>query len=409
MKPGSWGSIWLVYIYSILCAASISKLVPIEGEVERAFHTTPAGVGIAISIISVSSIFAATIGGGIIDRIGARRSVIATSIFLVFCNILGFFATSMTMLDVARLLEGVEFIGIIVAAPALIMATTTGKRQVQAMTLWSTYTPAGVGLGLLLAVPFAGTSAWRWTFIVHGALFALAAAFGWLLPDTAREATAQAPQRKRPGWTDFLEIYREWGPWKLSISNALLVSIALGTSTVIPRYFARVHHISIATSSSILAAGYVPMIFAGIGAGYLLGRGIRPRSIYIGITLAGIASGILLYVPSISFPVAIVAIAVWLPCTGAAVAVLMALLPRVTGDPARGGAAMGLVGQVMAIGNFVTPPIYLALLPKGNWLDFVALVLGGWILSLAFIPAWRARPAAASLTAQNGAGMPASH
>lgn len=394
MKPGSWGSIWVVYIYSILCAASISKLVPIEPQIERQFHTTPAGVGFAISIIALSSIFASTIGGGIIDRIGARRSIVATSIFLVFCNLLSFFATSMTMLDAARLLEGIEFIGIIVAAPALIMATTTGRRQVQAMTLWSTYTPAGVGLGLLLAVPFAGTSAWRWTFIVHGALFALAAAFGWLLPDTSREAVPHAPQRKRPGWTDFLEIYREWGPWKLSISNALLVSIGLGTSTVIPRYFARIHHISIATSSSILAAGYVPMIFAGIGAGYLLTRGIRPISVYIGITIAGVVSGLLLYAPSISFPVAIVAIAVWLPCTGAAVAVLMALLPRVTRDPARGGAAMGLVGQVMAVGNFFTPPLYLGLLGKNNWLDFVALVLAGWILSLAFIPAWkRSEPA----------------
>lgn len=411
MKPGSWGSIWLVYIYSILCAASISKLVPIEPQIERQFHTTPAGVGFAISIIALSSIFASTIGGGIIDRIGARRSIVATSIFLVFCNLLAFFATSMTMLDAARLLEGVEFIGIIVAAPALIMATTTGRRQVQAMTLWSTYTPAGVGLGLLLAVPFAGTSAWRWTFILHGALFALAAAFGWLLPDTPREAAPQFPQaaqRKRPGWTDFLEIYREWGPWKLSISNALLVGISLGTSTVIPRYFARIHHVSIATVSSILAAGYVPMIFAGIGAGYLLTRGVRAVSVYIWITIAGIASGLLLYAPGISFPVAIVAIAVWLPCTGAAVAVLMALLPLVTRDPARGGAAMGLVGQVMAVVNFAMPPIFLGLLGRNNWLDFVALVLAGWILSLAFIPAWKRSEATSSVALGGDAGEPVS-
>jgi predicted MFS family arabinose efflux permease len=400
MKPGSWGSIWLVYFYSLLCAASISKLVPIEAEIERAFRTTPAGVGVAISMIAVSSIFASTIGGGIIDRIGARRSIIGTSVFLVFCNILGFFSTSMFMLDVARLLEGIEFIGIIVAAPALIMATTTGRRQVQAMTLWSTYTPAGVGLGLLLAVPFAGTSAWRWMFIVHGALFAIATAFGWLLPDVPREKARGSSRHKRASWTDFLEIYREWRPWKLSISNALLVSVGLGTSTVVPAYFARIHYVSVATSSSILAAGYVPMIFAGIGAGYLLTRGIRPISIYIGITIAGVVSGLLLYAPWTSFPIAIVAIAIWLPCTGAAVAVLMALLPRVVRDPARGGAAMGLVGQVMAVGNFFTPPIYLALLPKGNWLAFVALVLSGWILSLAFIPAWKNGSAPASVAAQ---------
>jgi hypothetical protein len=74
----------------------------------------------------------------------------------------------------------------------------------------------------------------------------------------------------------------------------------------------------------------------------------------------------------------------------------MSLLPHVTRDPGRGGAAMGLVGQVMAITNLMTPPLYLSLLAKGNWLYFVALILSGWIISLAFLPAWKRRPLATS-------------
>ncbi len=394
MKPGSWGSIWLVYLYSILCAASISKLVPIEGDLERAFGTTPAGVGFAISVIAVSSIVAATIGGAIIDRVGARPAIIATSILLVVCNALEFFSRSMFMLDTVRLIEGFEFIGIVVAAPALIIATTTGQQQVKAMTLWSTYTPAGVGIGLLIAVPFAGTAAWRWTFIVHGALFAAATLLCGQLPEVPREAPANSASRKRAGLAELLQIYREAGPWKLSISNALLVSVGLGTTTVVPLYFARTHHISVAISSTILAFTNVPMILAGVGAGYLLARGTKALSVYIGITLAGAAAGLLLYAPFVSFPLAVAMLLIWQPATGAAIAVLMALLPRVAGSPARGGAAMGLVGQVMAITNFVTPPIYLSLLSKRNWLYFAALVVSGWIVSLAFLPAWKRRGAA---------------
>jgi len=397
MKPGSWGSIWLLYFYSILGAAFISILVPLEGNIEHAYHTTPASVGFSISLITVCSIFFATIGGNIIDRIGARRSLVGTSVFLVLCNVAGFFSTSMFLLDAVRLLEGIEFVGIIVAAPVLIIGTTSGRRRVQAMTLWSTYTPAGVGLGLLLAVPFAGTSAWRRTFLVHGALLAAAASLGWLLPEIPREARGIA-RRGRPPWSDYFEIYRQQGPWKLSISYALLVSIAFGTSTVIPAYFARMHHVSIARSSGLLGAGYLLTIFAGIGGGYLLTRGIRPVLLYIGITLAGMTSGLLLYAPWSSLPVAIVMVAVWLTSTGAAAAVLMALLPRVLRDPARGGAAMGLLVQITALANLLTPPIYLALLPKGNWLDFVSLILGGWILSLVFLPAWKTDMAAPSLT-----------
>src|ERR1039458_770046 len=270
MKPGSWGSIWLVYFYSILCAASISKLVPIEAGLPPTVGTTPAGVGFAISLISVCSAIAATIGGGIIDRVGARLAIIVTSIILVFCNILVFFATSMFMLDVARLIEGIEFIGIIVAAPALIMATTTGRRQVQAMSLWSTYTPAGFGVGLLLAVPFAGTPAWRWTFIFHGVLFAGAALLGGLLPDIPRLLDQGPPNLKKARLADFFAIYREARLWKLSVSNAILISIGLGTSTVVPAYFARTHDVSVAASSSILAVANLAMILGGIGAGFLL-------------------------------------------------------------------------------------------------------------------------------------------
>lgn len=389
MKPGSWGSIWLVYLYSILCAASISKIVPIEGDLERTFHTTPAGVGFAISIIAVSSLFAATIGGAIIDRIGPRRAIVWTSILLVLCNVAEYFAPSMFVLDAARLVEGIEFIGIVVAAPALIMATTTGKRQVQAMTLWSTYTPAGVGLGLLLAVPFAGTSAWRWTFILHGALVAVAALLGGLLPSVKREVGAESARAKRIKFSDLLQIYREPGPWKLTISNALLVSAGLGTTTVVPLYFARVHHASVALSSSILAFSNIPMILAGIVAGALLARGTKALSIYIVITVAGIVSGLLLYAPWVGFPFAVTMLLIWQPMTGAAVAVLMALLPRVTRDPMQGGATMGLVGQGMAFINFITPPIYLSLVAKQNWLFFAALVVGSWIISLAFLPASR--------------------
>jgi predicted MFS family arabinose efflux permease len=393
MKPGSWGSVWLVYFYSILCMASVGKLVPIESDIESAFGTSPASVGFAISLVAVFSAIGATIGGGIIDRVGARLAIIVTSIILVFCNLLSFFATSMFMLDVARLIEGIEFIGIIVAAPALIMATTAGQRQVRAMSLWSTYTPVGYTLGLLLAVPFAGTSSWRWTFIVHGALFAIATLLGGLLPEIPRSAGQESANPRKSRFAELFAIYGEADPWKLSISNAFLVSIGLGTSTVMPAYLARTHHISVSTSSSILAVSNLAMIVGAVAAGYLLTRGVRTIYLYIAIAVAGMASGFLLYAPWITFSFAISTLLVWLLTTGAAVAILMALLPKVVQDPTRGGAAAGLVGQVMAFTNFITPPLYLSLLAKQSPLPLVALVLSGWLISLIFLPAWKQRRA----------------
>jgi MFS family permease len=386
VQGGSWRSISLVYLYSVLTSASISKLVPIEAEIERTFGATPASIGVAISLISVSSAIAATVGGAIIDRVGARRAIIFTSIIVAVSDVIGFFSTSMFMLDVARLIEGIEFIGIIAAAPALIIATTSGALRVKAMSLWSTYTPTGYSLGLLLAAPFAGTSAWRWIFMVHGGLFLLAACLGGMLPHPSKALDRRSSTQGRRRLLELLSAYGEVKPLRLSVSNAFLVSIGLGTSVVVPAYFARIHQVSIGTSSTILALANAAMILGGILAGLLLSRNVSALRLYLLAALGGILSGVLLYAPQVSFPVAVTMLLVWLLTTGAAVAIIMSLLPYVVRDPQRGAAASGLLAQVMAFGTLITPAIFYSMLAKGNWMYFAAVVFGGWIVSVIALP-----------------------
>ena len=372
----------------MLAAASISKLMPIATDLEHHLGASPQGLGIAISLLSVSSIFAATIGGAIIDRVGARPAIIITSLIVVACNAMSFFAQSMAMLYVARFIEGLEFIGIITAAPALIMAITSGRRQMQAMALWSTYTPTGVSLGLLLAVPFAGTPLWRWTFVCHGILFAGAACLGGRLPDTPRAPQRRTTASARSRLADLLSLYREPRPLRLAVATALLMSIGLGTTTVVPIYFAQVHKISVATSSSLYAFANLAMILGGIGAGFLLARKVRAGLLYTALTIGGMIAGFLVYAPWVNLPVATAALLLWLLTTGGGAAIMYALLPHVVRDPSRAAATSGLVAQVMAVTTFVTPAIYLTLLAKGNWMPLAGLVLVGWLASLMFLPAW---------------------
>jgi MFS family permease len=387
-RAGGWGSILLIYLYSVLAAASISKLVPIAAELEHHLGASPQGLGIAISLLSVSSIFAATIGGAIIDRVGARPAIIITSLIVVGCNVMSFFAQSMAMLYVARLIEGLEFIGIITAAPALIMAITSGRRQVQAMALWSTYTPTGASLGLLLAVPFASTPLWRWTFICHGILFAGAACLGGRLPDIPRAPQRGTTASARSRVADLLSLYGEPRPLRLAVANAILISIGLGTGTVVPLYFAQVHKISVATSSSVLAFANLAMILGGLGAGFLLARKVRASLLYIALTIGGMLAGFLVYAPWVNLPVATAALLLWMLTSGGGTAIIFAVLPHVVRDPSRAAATSGFVTQVMAVATFMTPAIYLTLLAKGNWVPLAGLVLAGWLVSLMLLPAW---------------------
>ena len=382
MEAGSWGSISLIYIYTIVAGASITKLMPLTGELERAFNASPQSVGFAIGLASVSSLVAATIGGVIIDRVGARASIIFTSIIAVVANIIGFFATSMFMVDVARLIEGVEFIGIIAAAPALLMSITSGARRIKAMSLYSTYIPTGGALGLLLAAPFAENGHWRGVFAVHGAIFAVAACFCGLLPKTPRMPASKAGSRIK----ELLAIYREVGPLRLSLSFGWITFVGLGTTVVLPRYLAQTHQISISAASALVAFANIAWIVGGILGGLLLSRKVGTSSLYLIITLVGMVTGFLLYAPWVSLLIAIAALLVWVFAQGAGLAVIMSLLPHVARDSRKGGPASALMMQVMAVGALFTPSLFLSILAKGKWMYFVVLVLVGWTLSLVFLP-----------------------
>jgi MFS family permease len=383
VEAGSWGSIGLVCMYAIVAAASITKLMPLTSVLGHAFNAGPRSIGFAISLISVSSLVAATIGGVIIDRVGARTAIISASIVAVISNIIGFFATSVFMLDVARLIEGVEFIGINAAAPVLLMTITSGPRRMKAMSLYSTYLPIGGALGLLLAAPFAGSGHWRGVFALHGAIFVVATCFGGLLPKTPRVPPTKAISRtaKLPA------ICWQAGPLRLSLAFLWITVAGLGTSTVLPRYLAQTHHVSIAAASTILAVANLAWIVGSIVGGLLLARNVGTSLLYLIMTAVGMVSGFLLYAPWARFPVALAVLSAWVFAQGAALAVITSLLPQVVRDPGQRGAASGLMLQVMAVGALFTPPVFLTILAKGNWLYLVLPVLAGWALSFVFLPA----------------------
>ncbi len=90
--PGSWVSIGLIYLYGVLATASLSKIIPVLGDVGT--------------------------------QLGAFMAI--------------------------RVIEGLIAVGAYSAAPALIMATTAPVRIRRAMAVWSTYSAVGVSLGLAL-------------------------------------------------------------------------------------------------------------------------------------------------------------------------------------------------------------------------------------------------------------------
>jgi predicted MFS family arabinose efflux permease len=382
MKIGSWPSIISLFLFGVLGASTVSKLIPLSADLARQFNTDPTQFGWLISFIALPAALLAIPSGVLVDRYGSRRVLQGAALLGVLANLIHYFAPSLFFLKVARCVEGAAICHIYTAVPALYMATTEGKRRARAMTLWATYMPVGTAVGMLLASYYAGASNWRNVFLIHASLFALVALLNQRQPTLPVQAGGPtlAQRLKDLGGT-----YSRPALLLFSLAFFLMISLGFGANSTFPSYFARIHDVPLATSSQALAFATLLMIPGSLGVGALIAGGMRQQTVFLLLGVIGATVGSLAFFPPLGIPVRSVIVAVWFIVSGASIATLMATLPLVA-EPQRRGAASAMLNMSGAIATFVNPPIWLPLAAvAGLWLPFAGLMIGGWAIAVASV------------------------
>ena len=137
MKPGTWGSIFLIYWYGLLCTAEAGKMPPLVNDLEHALGIPPTQLGLCVSAVVAVPALAGVLAGSFMEGVvGLRRGLALSALIICFANIGEIFATGFASMLSLRLFEGFGFVGLLVGSPALIIRTAEGKRRVQAMAGW---------------------------------------------------------------------------------------------------------------------------------------------------------------------------------------------------------------------------------------------------------------------------------
>ncbi len=379
MKQGSWASVGLIYLYGVLSSASLSKIIPLQADFAQHLGAGAGQFALLISLIAIPAAVLATVGGSLIDRFGARSTLIVAALAGTLANLLYLWADSILMFQIVRVFEGFVLVGCYSAAPALIMATTSDERRGKAMAFWATYMPVGVSFGLVLSGVFAGGEHWRGGYLLHGLVFLAMTLLGLLLPRPAASPTAR-PRLK------LLATYTQSGPLRLALTFAALVIMGFGMNTAFPAWYAGAHGVSIGVASGILSVANLAMIVGGLLVAFLLARGMAVTTLFRGLAVTGVIASCGLFFPASPTLLCLGALVLWLITTGGANAVITSSLPRVVDDPMQGASAAGLLSQIAAISTFVTPQIWLRLLAHGQWLWFVVVIVICWLAALALLP-----------------------
>jgi len=367
----SWGAILLIYAIGVLGATSISQVVPIVGDLGQAFHLSRPQGGWVISTPSAVVAVGALLFGWLVDKFGDKPMLLFGCAVLVLGDLGVTVAGSVEMLYAMRVLEGIGYVAIAVAAVTMLTRTTQGARRTSALTLWSSFVPMSFALPLILAAQLAGTGQWRWAFTGHGIALAALGIAAWALLPTP------APVRTAMRTAGLATVVRSPSPYLLGLAFACGAFMQTGVVSTLPHMLSGRFGVSIGLASSI---GTLGMIFNTIGAlavGPLLNRGTGALTVSVLGVLLALIGGIALYVPGPAFALAATASSVFFLGTGIIVG-LWALLPRVAPKPSCVGATSGLVTQIVLWGVLFGPPAAFAAAASGDWTRPVAnIVIGG--------------------------------
>ena len=144
-------------------------------------------IGLMVSVVGIVGLVFGTTAGLLVARIGARRAILSALVLGALVSLVQSFLPPYPLMMLARVLEGVSHLAIVVVGPTAIASAASPTRQAAAMTLWSSFfgltyaVLAWIGPGILDGYGIAGL------FRLHALwLLACTAALWHLMPADLR-------------------------------------------------------------------------------------------------------------------------------------------------------------------------------------------------------------------------------
>ena len=348
------------------------------------------GVGLpwAAALLSSFALVAALAGlaaGLAAARAGVRRALLGGAAVLGAAGLGAAAAPSLPWLYAARAVEGLAYLALTVSAPTLLAARVAERDRNLALSLWSTFMPAGISLGMLAAplldlvgwrAVWAGSSALVWAALVAALLVLPRQAGG---PARAEGALGAAVAR----------LFRARLPLLVALCFGAYALTYFGIAGFLPAFLMDAHGVGLGVTGLVGALAAVANLCGNLAAARMMRAGVAPSRIVLvlGVAMAVLAAA------SYALPLpwwAALALAVAASGIGGAVpASLFALVPRSVPEAGLTGPAMGLVIQCNNLGQLVGP-LMIAAAAEAAWpLVALPLLAAGTVLLLAARPLHR--------------------
>ncbi|MBT9489448.1 MAG: MFS transporter [Rubrivivax sp.] len=351
----------------LAAALNVGK-VPVALPLLRAeLGLTLVQAGWVSSMLTTLALLGAAFVGMWVGRVGALRMVLAG---LALCTTASVAATAWpgwAPLMASRLVEGLGFMWVAVACPALITAASAPAQRRLALSFWSAYMPAGASIAMLASPLLLPATGWQGLWWLTAAVMALAAIGLW----AQRQHFSAAAPAPTAGGSFLGPVKAALGhplPWLLALSFGVWATQHFALIVWMPTYLQEQRGLGPGATALLTGVMLLACVPGNLVGGWLVQRGVQRGHLLLGGQLAAGLGAVVYSLDALPDPLRYAA-AVWVSFAGGVIpAAIMSSSTVLARSPQQIGTLQGLYMQGAQLGQFVGTPLVAAVVASsGQW------------------------------------------
>lgn len=352
-----WPRIVWYWALGVIAAAQLGKMAALMPLARTDLVMSLTAAALVVSLLEIGGALFGRVAATLGHRFGLTPTLLAGLALIALAGLGQAFAGSAGTMYAWRALEGLGYLGVVTAAPLLIIETATDAQRGPALSLWSSFVPAGVAIGAVGAGTIAEAATWRTAIIASAAIAAVAFVVTALTRVRGAGASFGGEGRRGAGVR----------AWQLAIGFGCYAVFEVGMLALLPTFLVDMAGATTRTAGALTGLASFATVAGSAVAAWLAHRRADVRwPIAVSVIVpALLLFGVFRQVPQLA-PVAAVAVALN-AISGVLPAIAFSLLPRAAGTPSAIPAANGLITQFGASGSLVGPPLMAWCVAHGGW------------------------------------------
>lgn len=348
----------LVIVAGIMSALHVGKGPIALPEMQHEFGRSLAQLSAMLSVFAIVGVVGGMVAGALAQRLGDRRVLMAGLAILGVASLAGAAAPDYHWLVITRVVEGLGFLVVVVAAPAVLNRLTPPVKRSMVFGFWGTFMGIGIALSMQLGPLLDG---WRRLWLLDGAL-ALVMAVCIGLRVSAASAT------RKGGGHDVRSVLLSRPTVLLALAFAVYNLQFFAMTSFLPSFLMERVGLSMAQAGTASAVIVLANAAGNVVGGLRLQRGAAPaRQMALGYLLAGLL-GLMAYLPAMPAPAVLVLCVAFSAVAGVLPATLLASAPQSAPAPHLAPMSLGLVMQGNYMGQVIAPIQAGALFAALGWI-----------------------------------------